>query len=59
MIQLSRFTNTMDEEAMTYDDIMRDLDNVSGFTYEDTKQIPLFVSIFIRDIHTDEYEYLR
>ena len=42
---------------MDYETIMRDLDNVSGFTYQDTRDIPLFVSIFIKDIHTDEKEY--
>lgn len=43
---------------MSFDQLMYALDNVSGFTYQDTKEIPLFVSIFIKDIHTDEFEYL-
>ncbi len=51
----------MDEYKWMENDYLRlmyKLDYISGFTYEDTKNIPMFVSVFSRDIHTDEKEYM-
>ena len=43
---------------MSYRQLMYALDNISGFTYQDTQDVPLFVSIFCHDVHADEWEYL-